>query len=47
MVTSTMVDGKFLMKDRELLTLDEAEIAAEAIALAPAVWQRYETFVLR
>jgi len=45
MVTSTMVDGKFLMKDRELLTLDEAEIAAQAMALAPAVWQRYETFV--
>jgi putative selenium metabolism protein SsnA len=45
MITSTMVDGKFLMKDRELLTLDEAEIAAQAIALAPAVWERYETFV--
>jgi hypothetical protein len=28
MVTSTMVAGKFVMKDRELLTLDEAEIAA-------------------
>jgi len=45
MITSTMVAGEFLMKDRELLTLDEAAIAAEAIALAPDVWARYETFV--
>jgi cytosine/adenosine deaminase-related metal-dependent hydrolase len=44
MVTSTMVAGKFLMKDRELLTLDEAAIAAEAMALAPEVWARYEKF---
>ncbi len=42
MVTSTMVAGKFLMRERELLTLDEARIAAEAQALAPGVWQRYE-----
>jgi putative selenium metabolism protein SsnA len=45
MVTSTMVAGKFLMRDRKLLTLDEAAIAAEAIALAPEVWARYEKFV--
>ena len=45
MVTSTMVAGKFLMRNRQLLTLDEAAIAAEAIALAPEVWARYEGFV--
>lgn len=44
MVTSTMVAGEFLMRDRELLTLDEAEIAAEAVALAPEVWARYQNF---
>jgi cytosine/adenosine deaminase-related metal-dependent hydrolase len=45
MITSTMVAGKFLMKDRELLTLDEEKIAAEAQAIAPQIWQRYEGFV--
>lgn len=45
MITSTIVAGEFLMKDRQLLTLDEAEIAAEAMALAPGVWQRYEAYV--
>jgi cytosine/adenosine deaminase-related metal-dependent hydrolase len=45
MITSTMVAGKFLMKDHQLLTLDEEKIAAEAQALAPAIWERYESFV--
>ena len=44
MVTSTMVAGTFLMRDRELLTLDEKAIAAEAVALAPDVWARYQKF---
>ncbi|MDZ4764621.1 MAG: putative aminohydrolase SsnA [Chloroflexota bacterium] len=41
MITTTMVDGRVLMRDRQLLTLDEAAIAAEARALAPEVWARY------
>ncbi len=41
MVTTTIVQGRVLMRDRELLTLDEAEVAAEALALAPKVWERY------
>jgi len=45
MVTTTIVAGKVLMKDRELLTLDEEKIAAEARALAPKVWERYAGFV--
>ncbi len=45
MITSTMVGGKFLMKERELLTLDEEKIAAEARALAPEIWKRYEGYV--
>lgn len=45
MITSTMVAGKFLMKDRELLTLDEEKITAEARALAPQIWERYEGYV--
>ncbi len=40
-VTTTIVAGKVLMKDRKLLVLDEAEIAARARELAHGVWQRY------
>ena len=45
MVTTTIVDGQVLMCDRQLLTLDEEAIAAEARELAPKVWERYETYV--
>jgi hypothetical protein len=36
-----MVGGKLLMKNRELLTLDEEKIACEARSLSTRVWQRY------
>ena len=41
MVTTTICAGQVLMRERELLTLDEGEIAAEALALAPGVWDEY------
>jgi putative selenium metabolism protein SsnA len=44
MVTTTIVGGKILMRDRQLLTLDEAEITARSRELASAVWQRFEEF---
>lgn len=44
MVTTTIVDGQVLMRDRRLTTLDERAIAAEARALAPAVWERYRRY---
>jgi len=44
MVTMTMVNGKFLMRERKLLHLDEGEIAAKALELAPEVWARYAEF---
>jgi putative selenium metabolism protein SsnA len=40
-VVSTMAGGQWLMRDRELLTLDEAAIAAKARELSTKVWQRY------
>ncbi len=43
MVTATIVAGKPLMYQRALLTLDEAEIAAQAMAVSKQTWQRYET----
>jgi len=41
MVTTTIVSGQLLMRDRKLLTMDEEAIAAHALQLAPAVWKRY------
>jgi putative selenium metabolism protein SsnA len=39
-VTHTICGGQLLMKDRQLLTMDEAAIAEKANQLAPAIWQR-------
>jgi putative selenium metabolism protein SsnA len=47
MVTTTIVAGKVLMKDRELLTLNEAEIAARAREIAPRIWKKYEEEVAK
>ncbi len=44
MVTTTICAGEVLMRDRKLLTLDEAEIAREALALAPKVWEKYSQY---
>lgn len=42
MVTTTIVAGKILMRDRQLLTLNEKEIAARSRELSAQVWQRFE-----
>jgi len=42
MVTTTIAAGKVLMKDRQLLTLDEAAITARSRELAAEVWKRFE-----
>ena len=47
MVTTTIVAGKILMKDRELLTLDEKEISAKAREIAPKVWERYQSEIAK
>jgi putative selenium metabolism protein SsnA len=45
MVTTTIVAGNVLMKNRQLLTLDEEEITARTQALVPEVWKRYRSYV--
>lgn len=40
-VTHTMVAGNWLMKQRELLTLDEAAITARSREVAAATWERF------
>ncbi|HVF25923.1 MAG TPA: putative aminohydrolase SsnA [Anaerolineales bacterium] len=45
MVTTTIVGGRVLMKDRELLTLNEQEVSARAREIAPKVWERYQNVV--
>jgi len=47
MVTTTIVAGRVLMKDRVLLTLDESEISARAREIAPRVWDRYQKEVAK
>lgn len=42
LVTTTIVGGQVLMRDRKLLTLDEAAIATRARELSAEVWKRYE-----
>ncbi len=42
LVTTTIVGGVVLMRDRQLLTLDEADIAARGRELSAQAWQRYE-----
>jgi len=41
MVTTTIVAGKILMRDRQLLTLDEQEITARSRELAAKTWERF------
>jgi hypothetical protein len=44
MITATVVDGKFLMRDGKILVLDEEKIIHDALRLAPAVWERYSQY---
>jgi 5-methylthioadenosine/S-adenosylhomocysteine deaminase len=39
-VEAVMVDGRWIMRDRRVLTLDEAAILAEADRIARAAWRR-------
>jgi hypothetical protein len=41
-VTHTICGGKVLMKDRELLFLDEARIASKARELSQRVWRKVQ-----
>lgn len=45
MITGTIVKGKPLMLNRELLTLDEAAITARSRELVPEVWGRYQAIL--
>jgi len=41
MITSTLLNGKFLMKERVLTTLDEELIIKEASKISASVWKKY------
>lgn len=43
MVTTTIVSGKPLMIDNNILTLDENEVYSKAMELSLPVWQQYST----
>jgi hypothetical protein len=39
-VNSTMVNGRWLMRNRQLLTVDEAHIHSQVKGLSQALWNR-------
>jgi putative selenium metabolism protein SsnA len=43
LITTTIANGRLLMRDRHLLTLNEAEITAKSRELSSAVWQRFHS----
>ncbi|MFP4323101.1 MAG: putative aminohydrolase SsnA [Anaerolineales bacterium] len=43
-VRTTIANGQILMHDHIVRVLDERAVMAEALALAPGVWERYEKF---
>jgi cytosine/adenosine deaminase-related metal-dependent hydrolase len=43
MIHTTIVAGKILMRDRNLLTLDESGILAEAMKISKEVWKSYKS----
>ena len=45
MITTTIAAGEVLMRDRELLTVDEQDVKARCREAAPAFWERYEAGV--
>ncbi|GAB4526475.1 MAG: putative aminohydrolase SsnA [Anaerolineae bacterium] len=44
LVTTTIVAGEILMQDRQLVTLNEDAIVADALELAPQIWRRYQEY---
>lgn len=39
-VTTTIVGGKVLMHDKQLLTIDPKAVASRAKGVAPTLWER-------
>jgi cytosine/adenosine deaminase-related metal-dependent hydrolase len=39
-VRSTMVAGRFVLRDRRIVTLDEEQVLARARAVAASLWER-------
>jgi len=39
-IESVMVDGRFVMRDRKVLTMDEAAIIAEADKIGKRIWKQ-------
>ena len=39
-IESVMIDGQFVMRDREVLTMDEDSIIREADAVGKRIWRR-------
>jgi putative selenium metabolism protein SsnA len=46
MISTTIAAGKVLMRDHQILVLDEAEISVKARQLAASLWSRYHQLAL-
>ena len=44
MITDTICDGKFLMRNRVLTTIDEAAVTAHSLEVCPRVWAKYHEY---
>ena len=44
MITDTICDGKFLMRNRVLTTIDEAAVTAHSLEVYPRVWAKYHEY---
>lgn len=44
MITDTICDGKFLMRDRKLTTIDEEAVCAHSLEVYPKVWKKYHEY---
>ena len=44
MITDTICDGKFLMRNRILTTIDEAAVNAHSMEVYPKVWAKYHEY---
>jgi len=44
MITDTIVQGRFVMRDKKIIGIDESAIVSEARKVSKMVWKRYHAY---